>query len=235
MRDGGDRLDLVRRIKRARLAGLADRDRHRLAGMDEVRLEAGKLPLQPCRVDPPGRAVHRRHAGAMGEEFRRAAFVLDDMRFAMAQNDAARSVDGGESERVRGRARADEEDRDLAFEDLVEAALDRLVEIARAVGGGHARAVGGKRGVDRRVGPGPVVGSENHGGGLQRASAKGKLPENWEQGFSGTCADIESILLSGRTSAILRQIGQHCCHKYGRQAGSGGAQDGPKRRSRVLS
>lgn len=166
MGDLRDRLDLVAAVERAGLAGLADGHGHGLAGMDEVRLEAGNLALQIVRVDLAVGAVDRRHAGAMGEEFRRAALVLDDVGLAVAQDDAARPVDRGEGEGVGGGAGAHEEHRDLALEQFVEAALDALVEIARAIGGGHAGAVGGEGCIDRRMGAGPVIGSKDHGGQL---------------------------------------------------------------------
>ena len=60
MGDLRDRLDLVAAVERAGLAGLADGHGHGLAGMDEVRLEAGNLARQIVRVDLAVRSEERR-------------------------------------------------------------------------------------------------------------------------------------------------------------------------------
>ena len=64
--------------------------------MDEAGREALYLRDKLGGVDPPVRAVHRNEPRAMHEEFRRAALVLDDVRFAVAEGDAARPVDARE-------------------------------------------------------------------------------------------------------------------------------------------
>ena len=135
--DGRDGRDLVEAVDGADLGRLGDRNRHRPAGMDEFRRETGDRALETCRVDAAERPVDRvRAASRSAKIFRRAAFVLDDMRLAMAEGDAAGLGVGGERQRVGGRAGRHEEHRHLALEDLAEALVDGAVEIAVAIGRG---------------------------------------------------------------------------------------------------
>ena len=80
----------------------------------------GDRALELGRVDAPQRAVDRTEPRAAGEIFRRAAFVLDRVRLAVIEADAARLAGQRQRQRIRGRAGADEEHRDLALENLVE-------------------------------------------------------------------------------------------------------------------
>ena len=111
------------------------------SGTDSGRSRASRLG----RVDAPERAVDRAEPRAAREIFRRAAFVLDHVRFAVAEGDAARLVGERQRQRIGGRAGADEEHRDLALEDLVELFGDRLVEVAVAIGRREAGAMRGER------------------------------------------------------------------------------------------
>jgi len=84
------------------------------------------------------------------------------MRLAVAEGDAARAVDQRHGERIGRRAGRDEEDGDLALEDFGEPPLDRLVEIACAVGRREAGRGLRKGLADHGVGAGPVVGGKVH-------------------------------------------------------------------------
>ncbi len=118
-----DRRDLVGAIGSAEFGDLGDAGDHRPPVMDgafgEARHRLAKclrrvLPLTSLDADELGPA----------EEFRRAGLVDIDVRVAMAEDDAAGPRIVGDAERVGRRARADEEDLDLALEELGEALLD---------------------------------------------------------------------------------------------------------------
>lgn len=79
------------------------------------------------------------------------------MGFAVGESDAAGLRDGGERKRIRGGSGADEENRDVAFEDLAELAVDSLVEFARAVSGREAAGIFHEAGCDGRMRAGPIV------------------------------------------------------------------------------
>jgi len=125
--------------------------------MHGTRRKAADGGRQRVPVHLAARAMDGHEAAGAGEEFRRAAFVGRDMRLGMAESNATRLGDGGERQRIGGRAGADEEDGHLALEQVVEAFFHAAVEIARAVGrgiaGGFERQALGNLG----VGAGPVV------------------------------------------------------------------------------
>ena len=123
--DRRDRLDLVEAIDRADLGRLGDRDRDRAAGVDECRPRSGRSRASrlsgSMRPSAPSTGAEPR---AAGEIFRRAAFVVDDMRLAVAEGRCRPACwQRDQRQRIRRRAGADEEDRDLALEDLAELLL----------------------------------------------------------------------------------------------------------------
>jgi hypothetical protein len=107
------------------------------------------------RVQLAGGAVDRHQLGAGGEEFRRAAFIDDHMGLAVAEDLAAGAIEAGERQRVGRRARTDEEDRDVAFEDFGKGLFHTLVEVAGAVGRGEAAGCGRRGSVRCRDGRRP--------------------------------------------------------------------------------
>lgn len=110
--------------------------------------------------------------GPAGEEFRRAAFVGGDMRLVMAEHRPPGLDQARQRERVRRRAGRDQENRDLALEQLREQGLDPLRPRIVAIGGGEALIGGRHRLHHRRARPGQIVADEIHGrlmsGGLLR-------------------------------------------------------------------
>ena len=78
--------------------------------------------------------------GAVHEEFRRAAFVVDDVRFLVADAQALGRHGGGERERIRRRAGRHQKHRDIPLEDRRETgASTRGRELVGAVGRHRAR------------------------------------------------------------------------------------------------
>ncbi len=173
--DFGNRPDPVQLVERADLGRLGDRDGSGLAGMDELRRIAPDRGFQGVRFHPSQRPVDRAEP-AVGEIFRRAGLVGDHMRLAVAEGHASRPRDRAHRKRIRGRACADEEDGDLAFEDVVECALDLSVQLARSVSGSETGGVAGQARDDLRVGAGPVVRGKEHGSNSGLRSA-GTLDE----------------------------------------------------------
>ena len=138
--------DLVEPVDHAALAHLRDRERLRRhllyglgqaaqIGVDVLGLQLGADSGQPGELCP------------MHEEFRRAALVVDDVGFPVADAEPVGRHGGGESERIGRRPGRDEEDGDLAFEDLVEARLDPLRDLVVAVGG-HGPRIGVEDGLE---------------------------------------------------------------------------------------
>lgn len=84
------------------------------------------------------------------------------MRLAVAEDLPARPVEACQRQRIGCRARSDEEDRDIALENLAKGFFHTLVEIAGAIGGGEAAGGLDEALCDVGMGAGPVVGSEKH-------------------------------------------------------------------------
>ena len=129
-----ERRDLRRGVGRAELGDLGEADRDRLAVMDDAFREPRHRRRERLRRELAARPVEADDLDAAAEEFRRAGFVDEDVRLAVAEDDAARPGIGRQAKRVRRRAGRHEEDRHLALEELAEAPLDRLGEVVAAVG-----------------------------------------------------------------------------------------------------
>ena len=94
MRDLGDRRDLVGRVGGAELGELGEADRDRLAVMDDAfgKARDRRGERRPASSLPPARRGRRLDAAA--EELRRAGLVDDDVRLAVAEDDAAGPREG---------------------------------------------------------------------------------------------------------------------------------------------
>ena len=121
LRHRGNGRDVVERIDGPDFGRLGDRHRHRLAGGRKIVREACDGAIERLRVDTAQRARNRRRPRAAGEEAHRAELVDGHMRLGVAEGDAADAVAGGHGQSVGRRARRDEEDRYLAFENFIEA------------------------------------------------------------------------------------------------------------------
>ena len=141
--------------------------------MHEIRWEAADGGGKCIRGELAGRAVDRHQLGAGGEEFRCIAFIDIHMGLAVAEDLAAGAVEAGERQRIGRRARADKEDRDVAFENLGKGLFHTLVEVAGAVGRGEAVGCCHEALCDVGMGAGPVVGSEKHAVSSSNEAAKG--------------------------------------------------------------
>ncbi len=82
-RDGRDRLELGGRVDGTELRRLGQADRRRLRVMHKPLLEMSQCALDRVRRQLGVGAFDGYELGAMGEEFRRAAFVDRDMRFGV--------------------------------------------------------------------------------------------------------------------------------------------------------
>ena len=114
----------------------------------------------PDRCGPA--CLDRAKPRAAGEIFRRAALVLDRMRLAMAEADAAGLVGKRQRQRIGGRAGADEEHGDLTLEDLVELLVRPPCRGRCRHRRREAGAVRGQRRRDLRMRACPIVRSKNH-------------------------------------------------------------------------
>ena len=121
-RQGGD---LVGPVGRPRLRRLAERQRAGLAGLGLAARKARERLGKRRRLDFAVAAGDADDLGPGGEEFRRAALVVDHMRFLVAEHRLPRRRQRGERQRVGGGAGGDEEDRRLALENLAQARLAR--------------------------------------------------------------------------------------------------------------
>src|SRR5690606_21248442 len=98
------------------------------------RIDPLQFALEKLGVDAAMGAVNRMKTGPAGKIFRRAAFVLDHMRLAVYQRNAAGPVDACKRQRVGCGSGSDEEDGHFALEQFVEPLLDALVDFTRAIG-----------------------------------------------------------------------------------------------------
>ena len=189
--DARDRADVVEAVDGADLRRLRDRGGHGLAGMDEGGRMAADGAVEQRRVDAAECAVDGRQACAAGEVFRRAALVLQHVRLAVGEGDAAGPGERRHRQRIGGGAGGDEIDGHLALEDLGNPGGDLAVEIAGAVGRCEARRLSGKGGRDRRMGARPVVRCEVHGDVPCRCCA----------GHVGRVAQFEDLRPAGKAPA----------------------------------
>ncbi|MCY1303479.1 hypothetical protein D9M70_531900 [compost metagenome] len=160
--NGRDRLDLRERIDRAAFRCLGQRDRCRLATVDIVERKAPDLGFEARGLHLAPRSIDRLQPGAVREEFRRAAFIGDDMRFAMAEGDAACAIGCRKCQRIGSRSGADEEDFDIPFEDFRELLLHLPVKLAGAIGGRISAGMRHQAFGNRGMGASPVVRRKNH-------------------------------------------------------------------------
>src|SRR5690606_30632616 len=121
------------------------------------RIEPLQFALEKLGVDAAMCAVNRMQTGSAGEIFRRAAFILDHMRLAVYQRNAAGTVNAGKRQRVGGGAGSDKEYGNFTLEQFVEPLLDALVDFTCAIGCRKTRSMQGKALGDFRMGTCPVV------------------------------------------------------------------------------
>ncbi|MCY1244263.1 hypothetical protein D9M72_573280 [compost metagenome] len=84
------------------------------------------------------------------------------MGFTVAERDAAGAARAGKRQRIGGCSRADEENGDIALENVGQSFLHLPVELTGAIGGGIAAGMGHEALGDGRVGSSPVVRGKNH-------------------------------------------------------------------------
>ena len=103
----------------------------------------------------------RHKFGAVRIEFGRAAFVILDMRVAVAQHSAERRAQGGEGERIGGGSGRHPQDGDLAPEQFGQARIERAAQRIAVIGGvDPVRCL--HRGEDRRMDRGRIVREKAH-------------------------------------------------------------------------
>ena len=107
--------------------------------MTSPRGKRAKRLAQGVRRDLAAFAGDADELGAAGEQFRRAAFVVMDMRFLMAEDGAPGRRQRAERKRIGGGAGADQERGDRAFEDFAQSGLGALREGIGAIGGRGSR------------------------------------------------------------------------------------------------
>jgi len=131
--------------------------------VDVALADALERRLDGREVEPAAGAGQAEELQAAGQELRGAALVGVDVRFGVAEDEAARAGGRGEGERVRRRAGGDEEGRARALEQRRDLLVDRRGEGIVAIGRGRAFGGRGEGGGDRLGHAGPVVGGEVHG------------------------------------------------------------------------
>ncbi len=161
LRHRRNRPDLVMAVNRTDLGCLGNGDGSRLAMMDELGRIACDLGTQILRGHLTVGAIDRGEA-ELGEEFGRAAFVLDHVGLVVAEGDAAGLGATCKADRVGSSSGADKENGDFTLEDLVEGRLALPVEIAGPIGRRETGCVACQGFGNGRMGAGPVVGREDH-------------------------------------------------------------------------
>ena len=157
-----NRRNFVQRIDGAGFRRLGKSDRGRPAAMDVARRKRADGAIETVRAHAAIRAVHRAKPPAAREILRRAALIHHHMGLAMAEGNAARAIEQRERQSVRRRAGADEEDFDVALENLAEFRGNRPVQRASAIGCVISAGVALKVLGDPRVNASPVVGRKLH-------------------------------------------------------------------------
>ncbi len=156
------RRDLTGAVGQPPFGQLGQAYRDRFADMDKAAPEWSERGGQFVRREFTAATVEHGHRQAAAEESHRTRLVGGDVRIAVAENQAPRSGEGGDGERVCGGPRGHQMNLDILLEQVAKLGLDRLGQLVTAVGG---RLIGGHRG-DRRhdlVGhPGPVIAGKNH-------------------------------------------------------------------------
>ena len=148
-------------VNRTDLGCLGNGDGSRLAMMDELGRIACDLGTQILRGHLAVGAIDRGEA-ELGEEFGRAAFVLDHVGLVVAEGDAAGLGATCKADRVGSSSGADKEYGDFTLEDLVEGRLDLPVEISGPIGRRETGCVACQGFGNGRMGAGPIVGREDH-------------------------------------------------------------------------
>ncbi len=120
----GERRDLVGAVGRAELGDLCEAHGNRLAVMDGARRKTGEAVGQNVRRELAARARKADQSDPGTQEFRGSGLVHDDVRLLVAEDDAAGAGKRRQTKGIGGGARADEEDGDLALEEVAEALLD---------------------------------------------------------------------------------------------------------------
>jgi hypothetical protein len=126
-RELGNGLDLGRRVDRAGLARLGDRDRRGL-GIVHAADEAVELALDRARGDLAAGLVEADQLGPAGEQFRRAALVDHDVGVGVAQHRAIGRRHGRQRQRVGGRPGHHQERAQVPLEHLAQARSARFVQ-----------------------------------------------------------------------------------------------------------
>ena len=154
---------LGRCIDRAAFRRLGDRQRLSLDVVETALVQVAQRARHRRRGQLAARARKIDQLGAVAEEFRRAAFVFDDVAVLMGNDGAPGLDEAGEGESVGCRAGRDEEGRDLAFEHDGKAVLDPSGPVVAAIAGGRPVIGSRQRGHDTGAGAGGVVADEVHG------------------------------------------------------------------------
>lgn len=125
---------MLRLVKRTHFRRLRDADGHGLARVNEGGVETLQFAFQKFGINAAQRAVDRVETCAAGEIFRCAAFILDHMRLAVDQRNAAGPVDAGQRQRIGSRTGSDKENGHFTLEQFVEVLFHTFVDLACAIG-----------------------------------------------------------------------------------------------------
>ena len=159
----GQRGDFRRRVDRAALGGLGERQHARLHAM-HMRFEPGEPRGEIVRRDLGARAADQRQLRAAGEELRRAAFVALDMRLGVCQHGSPRGTEGGERQRIGSGAGRHREHAHLVPKNSPNTAIEPFRPAIRAIGDRRAVVGVGEGLKDFTADRGRVVGLEKaHG------------------------------------------------------------------------